>query len=131
MVIFLKAQLSSLIATAADFLVTIYFVEVLGLSYTTATVNGAIGGAVTNFTINKFWSFNQENTGIKKQVLKYGIVWLGSISLNVIGSNLIIKIFNTSYVLSKIIVSIIVGMTFNYILQKYYVFSTIRKTNKK
>lgn len=126
MQVFLKAQLSSLIATVVDFGITIIFIEVLKLGYVPATINGALVGAAINFFINRSWSFKQEKNKIKKQGLKYGIVWLGSIGLNVGLSNLIIVSFNTPYLLSKTLISAIIGITFNYTLQKYYVFSSLK-----
>ena len=131
MIVFLKAQLSSLISTSVDFIVTIALVELFRINYIIAATNGAIAGAITNFTINKFWTFKQEGTEFKMEGLKYAFVWIGSIALNVIGSNLLIKKTNIHYVLAKIIASITVGVTFNYLLQKYYVFNNVNKTHKK
>lgn len=126
MIQFLKAQLSSLIATAIDFFVTVALIEMVRLSYLTSSLIGAMAGAITNFTINKYWSFGQRENELKTQGIKYSIVWLGSISLNVILSNSLIKLLGIPYLISKIIVSVIVGITFNYQLQKHYVF---RKNN--
>ena len=131
MIVFLKAQLSSLVATAVDFGVTIFFVELLGVGYVTAAVNGAVAGAITNFLINKFWSFKRGNKRTAAQGIRYGLVWLGSISLNVGGSNLLITVFKMPYLLSKIITSVIIGITFNYTLQKHYVFGNVKKTNNE
>jgi putative flippase GtrA len=131
MLVFLKAQLSSLAATAIDFIVTIFLIEVLGFGYLIATINGAVSGATTNFFINKYWSFKQGESKIRTQGFKYAVVWLASISLNVTLSNLAIVYFNTSYILSKTMVAIIIGITFNYTLQKYYVFSNVKETHEK
>lgn len=122
MILFLKTQLSSLVATVTDFAITILLVELVDFSYLTATITGAISGAITNFTINKYWSFNQRETKLKTQGIKYIIVWVGSISLNALGSNCLVKFFMLPYLISKIIISIIVGVFFNYQLQKHYVF---------
>ena len=131
MIVFFKAQLSSLISTGVDFIVTIALVELFRVNYLIAATNGAVAGAITNFTINKFWTFKQEGKEFKMEGPKYIVVWLGSIGLNVIGSNLLIKQTNIHYILTKIIVSVTVGVTFNYLLQKYYVFNNVNKTNKK
>lgn len=131
MIVFLKAQLSSLISTAVDFLVTIILVELCKANYLVATTNGAIAGAITNFSINKFWTFKRGREEFKKEGFKYILVWLCSIGLNVMGSNLLIKKAKMHYVLAKIIVATIVGISFNFILQKYYVFNNVSKTHKK
>ena len=130
MIIFLKAQFSSLTATAFDFAFTILFIEIIEFNYMIATSIGAIAGAVTNFGINKFWSFNKSKGVIKKQGLRYAFVWIGSITLNVTGSNLLINVFKMQYVFSKIAIALLVGLTFNYTLQRYYVFRTAKETYK-
>lgn len=127
MIEFYKAQLSALIATAVDFTITILLVESLKICYLIATTFGAFGGVMINFIINKHWSFKDNGEGFKAQGIKYLLVWIGSICLNVYGSNLLFKLNTTSYIYSKIIVSIIVGITFNYTFQKYYVFKISKK----
>ncbi len=126
MIIFLKAQFSSLVATAVDFAFTVCLIEFLQFTYLTSTSIGALAGAITNFSINKFWSFNKAEKSLKKQTLRYAIVWSGSITLNVIGSTLFLSIFQTSYAVSKIIVAFFVGVAFNYTMQKHYVFTNAK-----
>lgn len=120
---FFKAQLSSLIATTVDFIVMILFVEFIHLHYSLAVVIGAIGGALTNFLINRNWSFEVRNKAIAKQSIKYLFVWLGSVLLNVLGVYALVGFFKMSYLLSKVTVSICVGLFFNYGLQRKYVFN--------
>ncbi len=123
MIIFLKAQLSSCIATIVDFSFTICLIEGIAFHYIMATALGAIAGAVTNFTINKYWSFGKKKN-VRKQAVRYLFVWLGSITLNVTGSSLFLNVFAMPYTFSKMVVAFLVGFTFNYMLQKYYVFKT-------
>jgi putative flippase GtrA len=120
---FLKAQLSSLIATATDFGVTILLVEVFLSNYAVSTSTGAVLGGVVNFLVNKYWSFAKGKALTKNQAIKYGLVWIGSILLNTAGSTWILSTIDGSYLIVKILVSMIVGISFNYSLQKYYVFS--------
>lgn len=123
---FLKAQLSSLIATAVDFTVSILLVEIFGLDYLAVSVAaGAVFGAITNFIINRYWTFEAKEKRVAKQSLRYLLVWAGSLLLNVSGTYSLNHFFNLQYVLAKISVAVIVGLTFNYILQKKYVFAVI------
>ncbi|WP_341906841.1 GtrA family protein [Fluviicola taffensis] len=123
MKMFLKAQLSSLIATAVDFGFTVLLIEGFLVKYVIATSIGAVLGGVVNFTVNKYWSFAKGREYTKTQVLKYGMVWIGSILLNTVVSAFILSVMDGSYLIVKILVSLIVGISFNYSLQKYYVFS--------
>lgn len=123
MKIFLKAQLSSFIATAVDFGITIFLVEILQWQYALAVFAGALGGACSNFFVNRFWSFEVSEKSLKTQGLRYVLVWTGSVLLNVSGVYLMANIFKVNYIVSKIVVSIVVGLSFNYLLQKKFVFA--------
>lgn len=120
---FFKAQLSSLLATAVDFLTMVCLVELFGLHYSLAVVAGAVAGALSNFLVNRYWSFKVSDMPVKQQSLKYVVVWTGSVLLNVTGVYILTHFARLSYMLSKIIVAVLVGLGFNYVLQKKYVFS--------
>jgi putative flippase GtrA len=129
--IFLKTQISSLLATLMDFLTTIFLVEVAKLHYVEATVIGAIAGAFTNFFLNKYWSFESGSSGLKHQGLRYFLVWIGSVLLNTLGIYILTGSTGLSYIVSKIIVAIVVGIAFNYTLQRHYVFAKHEKIFSK
>ena len=125
--IFIRSQISSLIATLLDFMVTVACVEWLHLYYLLAGVMGAIAGALCNFLINKFWSFNVGRPNMRKQGARYLLVWLGSIGLNILGLYFFTRFIGFDYVVSKVVSAIIVGLCFNFILQKKFVFKTQRE----
>lgn len=123
MLLFIKAQASSFIATLVDFLTTVLLVELLNRHYVIASAMGAIAGAITNFGINRQWTFGSKKESMQKQGLRYALVWTGSLLLNAFGLYLLTHYLQINYVASKLIVALIVGMAFNYVLQKKYVFS--------
>ena len=122
MLVFLKAQASSLIATLVDFIFTIILVEIFNQHYIVASVAGAIAGAVTNFIVNRQWVFRSKEEAVQKQSVRYILVWLGSLTLNTSGIYILTHFITIKYFISKIIISLIVGIGFNYVLQKNYVF---------
>lgn len=124
MKIFFKAQLSSLLATAVDFTVTIFGHNILQLYYMFAVFNGAIAGALTNFFLNRHWSFSAEKENVAQQGAKYVLVWFGSLLLNLGGVYLLTEFGGVKYIISKILIAVLVGISFNYLLQKKYVFNT-------
>ncbi len=128
---FFKAQLSSLLATLVDFLIMVLSVEAGKLHYVIAATLGACCGALVNFIINRYWSFKATHTPAKQQGFRYSLVWIGSILLNVSGIYVLTHFLQIKYILSKIIVAIIVGLGFNYTLQKEYVFNTNEKISTK
>lgn len=122
MLTFLKAQGASMVASAVDFLVTIIAVELFGIWYVMGTIIGTVSGGVTHFTIGRTLVFNPTIKKVPTQIFKYFIAWNGSLLLNALGVFLVTQYLNVNYVISKILISILVGFSYNYIIQKKYVF---------
>lgn len=122
MVKFLKAQFASLSGTIIDFSTTIVSVEVFGLWYVTANIAGNILGGLTNFMLGRIWVFQARGEKVYLQAVRYIIVWVGNIILNTSGVFILTHYMNISYIYSKVIISLFVGIGWNYLLQKYFVF---------
>lgn len=120
--VFFKAQASSVIATAIDFLLTIFFVEMVQLKEVLAAAIGTISGGAVNFTLGRNWVFKSRIKTIPVQAFRYFIVWIGNFILNISGMTLMIHYVNANYIFSKILVSLLVGVCYNYLLQGKYVF---------
>lgn len=118
----LKAQAASAVGTAVDFLVTIGCVELLHSWYLPATVLGNAAGGVTNFYLGRHYVFRAPQQGAPAQGVRYFIVWLGSMLLNAAGVYLFTQLLHVNYVCSKVVVSLLVGVGFNYFLQLHFVF---------
>lgn len=124
MATFVKAQASSFIASLFDFLTTVVCKEFFYLWYVIANIIGTIVGGVTNFALGRIWVFHGEKKGgVPQQVFKYILVWAGNAFLNTGGVFLVTHYIGLSYIISKVIVSLIVGFSYNYILQKKFVFA--------
>jgi putative flippase GtrA len=122
MLTFLKAQASSLIATFLDFSTAIVLVNFFDMEPFTSSIAGTILGGVANFTINRYWVFEAADDKVGGQALKYFLVWIGNLVLNAGGMYLLLEKTNWNYVISKALVSIVVGFAYNYVLQKKLVF---------
>lgn len=122
--VFLKSQVSAFIASAADFLTVIALTELLGVWYVISTAIGAFVGAVVNFMLGRNWVFDSKDGKIGKQAIRYIIISIGSLILNTGGVYVITEYFGINYAISKIIIGILVGISFNFILQKKFVFKS-------
>ncbi|MCX2430147.1 GtrA family protein [Pedobacter sp. GR22-10] len=120
---FFKAQASSLMASASDFLVTLAAVKLFGLWYLAGSITGTITGGVINFYINRNWVFQAHAKALRWQVVKYIIVWTGNLALLTSGVYLLTHFYHLNYMLSKLLVSVTVGISYNYIMQKQFIFS--------
>lgn len=119
---FLKFQAAAIIATAVDF--GVYFLLKYGINkwYLLATFIGAISGAITNFIILRYWVSKSKHKNITHQAGKYIVVSGGSLILNVSLVYIFTEFFHSPSDISKIIAAILVAVSYNFILQKYFVF---------
>ena len=119
---FLAAQAASFAGTAADYLVAIVGVEIMGLSYLPAVVLGSTAGGATNFYLGRHYVFGAGRQGLTGQAYRYLLVWAGSLLLNTGGIYLLVQGLQQPYLASKIVVNLLVGVGFNYVLQQKFVF---------
>ena len=114
----MTAQLASIV----DFAVSLLLAEVCNIWYVTATFLGALSGGITNCVSNYKWVF--ENEGLKKRnvAYKYFLVWTGSILLNTGGTYLLTEISGQYFIYAKLLVSVMVGLLWNYQLQRFFVY---------
>jgi putative flippase GtrA len=123
--IFAKAQLSAFTGGIVDYLVMILCTELLHIHYTISIAIGGIIGAVVNFSVNRYWTFDSNKASqspVGAQLIKFIFVVAGSIALKSSGTYLFNNWLHIDYKIGRIIVDIIVSLSFNYVLQKYWVF---------
>lgn len=123
--VFLKAQLSAFTGGILDYLVMIFCTEILHIHFTISIAIGGIIGAVLNFSVNRYWTFDDNNASkspVGIQLVKFIFVVAGSIALKSSGTYLLTNWLKLDYKITRIIVDIIVSLSFNYVLQKYWVF---------
>jgi putative flippase GtrA len=123
---FFKAQVASLTATLVDFSTTYILTSLVGLSSSAA---GVICGCILNFLLGRFWVFNANKEKKIEQIPKYMLVWLSSMLLNMGGIIFFTEVLGFYYLISKVVTSTIVGVFFNYYLQKTFVFKTKTKNS--
>lgn len=136
--LFGKAQVSSILATVVDFLLTYLLLQWLDWNYVVCTAAGALSGGAVNCLINHHWTFRHHGASSRQVMLRYSMVWFGSLVLNVLGVWLLTNIFQhfTSLwdlnpsgcvMLSKTLIAVIVAVFWNYLLQKNFVFHVNNK----
>lgn len=123
--VFAKAQISALTGGMMDYGVMILFTELLHIHYTISIVFGGIIGAIWNFSLNKYWTFKDNQSGnspIGTQLSRFIFVVAGSIILKSSGTYLATNWLHLDYRISRLLIDIIVSLGFNYVLQTYWVF---------
>ena len=122
MATFVKAQVASLSASIIDFLTTLVCTQVFNVYYVLGSVIGTTAGGAFNFMMGRTWVFESTQRNINKQIVKYGLVWTGNLLLTTSGVYLVTHYLHINPTLSKIIVSLTVGTTYNFLMQKKFVF---------
>ena len=119
---FFRAQASSLAATAVDFGSLVLLVEAFAVWYVAATALGAFAGAVTNFLLNRHWSFEAGHFQATPQAFKYALVSGGSLCLNTAGVYAVTEWAGSPYPVSKVLTALGVGILYNFPLHRSFVF---------
>lgn len=136
--LYLKAQGSSLIASAVDFAVfnlcdgflKYYPLVPENTRVVVSNMAGNISGGIVNFFTNRNLVFSGANKeASRKQGMKYACVWTGNLLLNAGGIYLLHEILHIDKNISKLLVSLVLGLTYNYLLQKNFVFKTKGQEN--
>jgi putative flippase GtrA len=120
---FIKTQIALILGSFGDFLTTILLVEVFHCWFVSATITGNIVGAIAQFILSRNWVFHAEKEKVGKQVLKFILIWAGNIALSAAGVYLLTHYFGMYYLLSKLIISVLLGVSYTYLLSKMFVFA--------
>src|SRR5690554_3016645 len=122
MVTFIKAQTASLTASILDLSITILCVQTFGLWYVIGSVLGTLSGGVLNFSMGRSWVFNSKDCKVRSQISKYIFVWLGYLLVITLVIFIFTHFANLNYIVSKLVITSIFGIPYNFYLQKKFVF---------
>jgi putative flippase GtrA len=119
---FFKAQSAFVLGSSADYFLTIILREIVQVPYIESSLAGNIVGGTFQFILCRNWAFTADRGKTTNQVLKFMIVFAGNLILSAAGLWTLTFFFQMNYLLAKTIVSVILGSTYNYLLQKKFVF---------
>jgi putative flippase GtrA len=114
--------LSAFIGGLSDFAIYSFSYKVLLISAPFSNAISGSLGAVVNFTVNRYWAFNNTRDSVGSPLWKFILVVLGSITLKSLGIYFLVDVWQFHFLVSKMVVELIVSLGFNFILQKYWVF---------
>jgi putative flippase GtrA len=123
---FVRNTLVSIFTTALDFAVLVGLVEIFGVNYVVATFCGTVAGAISNFTANRFWSFEATHGAAHWQLVRFLPVQAGSTILHTGGVWVFTSRLRLPYLGSKLIVATLVYLFWNYPMNRYWVFPRAR-----
>jgi len=120
--VFGKAQLSAFIGGISDWLIFLLCVR-LGVHYTISIWISGFLGALVNFSLNKYWTYEEaKDKKLSGQLFKFYIVVIGSVALKSLGTYLMTEGLVIDCRLSRLVVDLVVSLGYNYTLQRFWVF---------
>jgi putative flippase GtrA len=119
---FFKVQAASIIGSLADYLTTIILVELFHSWYVFANLTGNLVGGAVQFMLSRNWVFkkNRDKTGLV--AARFVIFFSGNLILSAVGIYIFTHYLGINYLISKTLTSVILGVSYNYFVQKKFVF---------
>ena len=100
-----------------------------GVYYLIAVVSGAAVGAVTDFSVKKWWVFRPHGGKFEGQAARYVLVSATSAGLNCLLAYGIVDGLGIPKTPGVIAASAVVGFVWNYPMHRFYVFQGTRRSN--
>ncbi|MDE7460010.1 MAG: GtrA family protein [Paramuribaculum sp.] len=136
---FLRSVVSSQAASWVDLGLGFVFFSWLGLAPWLSTAIGAVAGGIVNCIINYRFTFHAQGVSWRAVIVKYSIVWIGSILLNSGGTQAVYSLIKDwhwletigfkpdgYYAAARLFVSLMVSWFWNFVLQRYFVYRPTR-----
>ncbi len=136
---FLRSTVSSQAASWIDMGLSFVLFSWLGLTPWLATALGAIFGGVLNCIINYKFTFHAQGVPWKAVIVKYCIIWVGSLLLNSLGTQFLYHLFDKwhflrslgfrpdgNFAAARLITSLAVSLGWNFVFQRIFVYRKTR-----
>jgi phosphatidylglycerophosphate synthase/putative flippase GtrA len=124
---FHRAWVASVVATIVDYGAFTLLVEGAAVYTGTSRALGALLGAITNFTLNKLWTFKTQRTPFWVEAPRYTAISLTSLLLNTGGVVLLTEGLRWNPLLAAALVGVVVSLCWNLPLHRHFVFRDDRK----
>lgn len=102
------------IATLVDLGVVVLLVEVIGLLPVYANLPALFAGAIVQFIGCRHLVFRAASAPVRRQLIEFGVVELGTLALNAIGFHLLVSFTHVPYAVVRVGVSFLVFNAFSH-----------------
>ena len=120
---FIKVQAASILGSIADYLTTIILVEIFNCWYLFANFAGNICGGSLQFILSRNWVFKGNKGKMRTHAIKFILFFLGNLLLSAAGIYFFTHYLRINYLISKTLTSVLLGISYNYFMQKKFVFT--------
>lgn len=136
----LRSGASAQLCGWIDMLVSFVSFAFLDMTPWLSTATGALIGGICNCIINYKFTFHAQGIGWRAVTVKFIIVWIGSLLLNSFGTQIMYYVVrdwdwlkattglgdDAIFLGSRLFVSLVVSLAWNFLLQRNFVFRTTR-----
>ena len=119
---FQRAWIASAAATVVDYGLFTLLVEVVGVYTGTSRALGALVGAITNFIVNKTYTFKTQQSSVMGEVPRYIAISLTSLLLNTVGVIWLTEGHRWHPLTAAGVVGVLVSLCWNLPLHRIFVF---------
>lgn len=136
---FLRSTVSSQISSWTDMILSFVFYAWVHLYPWLATALGAFVGGVVNCIMGYKFTFHAEGQAKRAVLVKFFLVWLGSMILNSWGTDFVFRVLQRwtwletigfkpdgYFAAARLGVSLVVSLAWNFLLQRIFVFRPTR-----
>ena len=135
---YLRSIVSSQCAGWTDMLIGFLLFSWFDLTPFVATMIGALCGGIVNCIINYRFTFHAQGVDWRAVIVKYAIVWAGSMFLNAYGTQVIYSLISDwdwlqeigfkpdgYYAAARVFTSLVVSWFWNFVMQRYFVYRSL------
>ena len=126
MITYIKANLAAIAASLLDFALFFALVHWAGMNVAAATAIGMVFGGALAFAMGRGWVFDATGGAAAGQVLRYALVWAGNILFSTVLVSWVAGWPGVHFMAARVGVSIVMGLTYSYFLQRLFVFPKAR-----
>lgn len=119
----IKSQLGSFLATLFDFSSLYILTEWCNIYYVISAGIASGIGAIVGFIVQRNWAFQRTDKKWQGQAIKYGLVSLLILLLNMAGIYLFTEMLHFQYMVSKLVIALVIGIFVSFPLFRYYVYN--------
>ena len=132
---FMRSIVSSQAASIVDLAIGFVMFAFVGINPFLATAIGAVSGGIVNCIINYKFTFHASECSWRAVIVKYSMVWVGSLLLNSFGTDALYNLLKSwtwledlgfkpdgYYAAARLITSLLVSWFWNFLLQRHFVY---------
>ncbi|MCH5214710.1 MAG: GtrA family protein [Muribaculaceae bacterium] len=130
--------MSSQICAWFDFIVSFVMFAWVGLKPIYSTAIGALSGGIANCIVNYKFTYHSSDCPWKAVIVKFTMIWLGSMLLNSFGTELLYYVLTRwnflerlgfrpdgYFTLARLLVSAVVSIAWNFQMQRTFVYRNV------